>query len=193
MYLCVCVRACLHARVRVCLCVCVCVFVSVCLCLCVGVGACVRVRVHACVRVCVCVCVRVRVRMRVRACSSKLFSSFLLLFLFCSPNKTTKLFSSSFGSTALILTDVNTLTLLPVEKQDGSDLHCEDKMDIYYCVFSVIEDECTEKPIEMYDDCRESCDLCKYTVPRIFDIAHALNISVLGWTSVRVVPKRTAA
>ena len=181
------VRACMFACARAC--------VSVCLCLCVGVGACVRVRVHACVRACVRVCVRVRVRMRVRACSSKLLSSFLLLLfvLFCSPNKTTKLFSSSFGSTALILTDVNTLTLLPVEKQDGSDLHCEDKMDIYYCVFSVIEDECTEKPIEMYDDCRESCDLCKYTVPRIFDITHALNISVLGWTSVRVVPKRTAA
>ena len=177
-------------------CVCVCVFVSVCLCLCVGVGACVRVRVHACVRACVCACVRESPC--AYACASVfvqvvVFFSSSSFVLFCSPNKTSKLFSSSFGSTALILTGVNTLTLLPVEKQDGSDLHCEDKMDIYYCVFSVIEDECTEKPIEMYDDCRESCDLCKYTVPRIFDIAHALNISVLGCTSVRVAPKRTAA
>ena len=75
---CVCVRACVRARVCVCVRACVCVRVCVCVCACV----CVRVCVHLCMCVCVCdlvlecfslfsanLCVlAMRVCMRARAC-----------------------------------------------------------------------------------------------------------------------------
>ena len=57
LFLCVCVRVCLHG---VCACVCVCM-VCVCACICVCMHVCVCVYVHVCVCTCTCMCIHVHV------------------------------------------------------------------------------------------------------------------------------------
>ena len=62
--MCMCVRACAHARARVCVHVCARVYLCVCACQCARVCVCVHVVVclFVCLRVCVCVCVCVCAR-----------------------------------------------------------------------------------------------------------------------------------